>query len=177
MRMTLSPDGRTLWVANDQGGTVTAIDTTTETASPALKVGWQPRGLAVSPDGKTLLVVNVAEDTLSFVDIAKREVTRTVGLQFAPQRAVFSPDGLMVFITGRGTEQLYIVDMRNNKRRMARTLAVGRQPNGLAQTADGNYLYVGHDKDNTISVVDVRLMQVLTTTPVGAYPDGVVLTR
>jgi YVTN family beta-propeller protein len=133
--------------------------------------------VAVSPDGKTLLVVNVAEDTLSFLDVAKREVTRTIGLDFAPQRVVFSPDGQMVFITGRGTEALYIVDMRGGKRRMVKRLAVGRQPNGLAQTPDGNYLYVGHDKDNTVSTIDVRLMEMIQTTPVGAYPDGIALTR
>jgi YVTN family beta-propeller protein len=177
MRMTLSPDGSTLWVANDQGGSVTPIDTATDKAGAAIKTGWQPRGIAISPDGKQVLVVNVAEDTLSFIEVAKKEVVRTVGLDFAPQRAVFSPDGLMVFITGRGSDNLYLVDMRNNKRRMARRIPVGNQPNGLAQTGDGNFLYVGHDKDNTIGVVDVRMMQMINTNPVGAYPDGIALTK
>jgi len=177
MRMTLSPDGATLWVANDQGGSVTPVDTATDKPGAAIKTGWQPRGIAISPDGKQVLVVNVAEDTLSFIDLTKKEVVRTVGLDFAPQRAVFSPDGLMVFITGRGTDNMYVVDMRNNKRRMARRIPVGKQPNGLAQTADGNFLYVGHDKDNTIGVIDVRMMEMIQTNPVGAYPDGIALTK
>jgi YVTN family beta-propeller protein len=177
MRMTLSPDGSTLWVANDQGGTVTPIDTATDKPGAAIKTGWQPRGIAISPDGKQVLVVNVAEDTLSFIDVAKKEVVRTIGLDFAPQRAVFSPDGLMVFVTGRGTDNMYLVDMRNNKRRMSRRVPVGKQPNGLAQTPDGNFLYVGHDKDNTIGVIDVRMMEMIQVNPVGGYPDGIALTK
>jgi len=177
MRMRLSPDGGTLWVANDQGGSVTPVDTANDKPGAVIKTGWQPRGIAISPDGKQVLVVNVAEDTLSFIDPVKREVVRTIGLDFAPQRAVFSPDGLMVFVTGRGTDNMYLVDMRNNKRRMARRIPVGRQPNGLAQTADGNFLYVGHDKDNTVGVIDVRMMEMIQTNPVGGYPDGIALTK
>jgi YVTN family beta-propeller protein len=129
-RMTLSPDGKTLWVANDQGGSVTAIDTVAETAAPALKVGWQPRGVAVSPDGQDRPRSQRPRRTRSpSWTRPSARVVRNVGLHFAPSASFFSPDGLMVFITGRGTESLYVVDMRNNKRRMVRTIAVGRQPN------------------------------------------------
>ena len=48
---------------------------------------------------------------------------------------------------------------------------------GLAQTADGNFLYVGHDKDNSIGVVDVRMMEMIHTNPVGGFPDGIALTK
>jgi YVTN family beta-propeller protein len=173
MRLLLAPDGRTLWVANDQSFSVSVIDTTTDTVVATIKVGKQPRGMALTPDKKTLLVVNVSEDTLSFVDTASREVTGPVGLGYAPQRIVLAPDGQIGYLTGRGCEALLLVDLRGGRNRsLKKRLPVGNQPNGLVPNEDGTYLYVGNDKDNTLSVIDVRLMEPVSTVPTGRFPDG-----
>jgi YVTN family beta-propeller protein len=87
---------------------------------------------------------------------------------------MFAPDGQIAFVTGRGAAELLLVDMREGRRRTnKKSLPGGNQPNGLAMKADGTYLYVGNDRDNTISVIDVRLLETVNVVPTGKYPDGI----
>jgi putative transposase len=57
MALALSPDGSRLYVANTDGGTVSAVDTTANNVvAIAIGVAPNPLGLAVSPDGSHLYV-------------------------------------------------------------------------------------------------------------------------
>ena len=48
----------TAYVANQGSDTVTPIDTATNTALKAIKVGPDPRSIAIPPNGKTAYVAN-----------------------------------------------------------------------------------------------------------------------
>jgi YVTN family beta-propeller protein len=47
--MVITPDGRTVYVANINSGTVTPIATATYTAGAPIVVGVRPRAIAVTP--------------------------------------------------------------------------------------------------------------------------------
>jgi YVTN family beta-propeller protein len=76
--LALSHDGRTLFVANANSDTVTAIDTQTRTAretilirpDPALPFGSEPDGLALSPDGTTLFVASAGNNAVAVMKLA-----------------------------------------------------------------------------------------------------------
>jgi DNA-binding beta-propeller fold protein YncE len=60
-QIVVSPDGKTVWVAdagNSGRGTVTPIDTATNTAGTPIPAGNGSGHLAITPDGKTVYVVN-----------------------------------------------------------------------------------------------------------------------
>ena len=54
----ISPDGRTVYVANIGSGTVTPIDTATKTPGEPVEVGVRPRAIVITPDSRTAYVVN-----------------------------------------------------------------------------------------------------------------------
>ena len=56
--MAMTPDGKTIYVANLGSGTVTPVSTATNTAGQPIKVGSQPSAIAITPDGKTVYVAN-----------------------------------------------------------------------------------------------------------------------
>src|SRR5437870_954847 len=59
--LALSPDGRTLFVANADNNDVMVVDISEPSVSRVdgfIPVGWYPSALAVSPDNQTLLVAN-----------------------------------------------------------------------------------------------------------------------
>jgi YVTN family beta-propeller protein len=47
--IAITPDGRTAYVANDGSGTVTVINTTTNTAEKTIKVGNAPGPIVITP--------------------------------------------------------------------------------------------------------------------------------
>ena len=59
--LAVSPDGRTLFVANADNNSVMVVDISNPTVSVAdcfIPVGWYPSAVSVSPDNKTLFVAN-----------------------------------------------------------------------------------------------------------------------
>ncbi len=56
--IAITPDGKTVYVANIGSGTVTPIDTATNTPGEPVEVGVRPRAIVITPDGKTAYVVN-----------------------------------------------------------------------------------------------------------------------
>ena len=58
--MVVTPNGRTLYVLNSGGDTVTPIRVATNTAGAPIPVPHQPFTLAITPDGKTLYVTGGA---------------------------------------------------------------------------------------------------------------------
>lgn len=107
--VALTPDGRTLCVANRGGaaaapteihaalsaqtrvrvdpetdaalsGSLSLIDTTSFQTT-AVEVGRQPGGMAISRDGRTLYVANSDSDSISVVELPTRRVTHTVSVR------------------------------------------------------------------------------------------------
>jgi YVTN family beta-propeller protein len=70
----ITPHGKTAFVNNLTGGTVSTIDVKTKTKDPVdIPVGGSTAGgLAITPDSKTAFVANLDGDTLSTIDVKAR---------------------------------------------------------------------------------------------------------
>jgi YVTN family beta-propeller protein len=80
----VSPDGRTLYVANAGSDDVSVIDLETGAALGRLAVGGNPRGLALSADGARLFVNNALDGTLAVFDTRTRTHMHTFRLTTLP---------------------------------------------------------------------------------------------
>ena len=79
MGLQLTPDGKTLYVANGRGGTVSVVDTAARRVVDTITaVGARPWGVALSPDGKTLYTANGSSNDVSVIDLVARKVTRRI---------------------------------------------------------------------------------------------------
>ncbi|MEE2656589.1 MAG: beta-propeller fold lactonase family protein, partial [Chloroflexota bacterium] len=76
--VALSPDGKTLYLANAGSDDVSVIDLSTNRGLAHLTVGANPRGIAITPDGSRIFVNNVLDGTLSVIDGETFSVTDTV---------------------------------------------------------------------------------------------------
>ncbi|HTS17290.1 MAG TPA: bifunctional YncE family protein/alkaline phosphatase family protein [Verrucomicrobiae bacterium] len=90
--LALSGDGRTLYVANANSDTISAIDTETLKVSesipvrpdPALPFGSQPNALVLSPDGRTLFVANGGNNAIAVVALRGGSRTNSIVTGFIP---------------------------------------------------------------------------------------------
>lgn len=175
-RLLFSEDGARLYVSNGEERYVSVIDTKTNATVSKIRTGRDPRPMIFSPDGQFLIIGNVSDDTVEFVKPGETEPEFVVGVPKSPQRLLAVPSKQALFAIGRVDNVLSILEFRpNNKEygRMVSTIPVGRAPWGLALSAAGDCLYVTNTADNTISIIDLRLMRPLFTIPTGKSPLGI----
>jgi YVTN family beta-propeller protein len=80
----LSPDGRTLYVANAGSNDLSVINVGTGEGVANIRLGAHPRGLALSPDGSWLYVNNTLDGKLTVIDTRTLNVVGDVPLTTIP---------------------------------------------------------------------------------------------
>ncbi len=119
-KVAIDPDGRHAYVTNFGDHTVSVIDLPTQLATDlynailklkvnnVIRVGINPRGLAVARDSKYALVVNVGEDTMSVIDTANSKVISTSYVGFSPDQVAIAPDST-AYVTSRGDGTVTVI--------------------------------------------------------------------
>ena len=86
------------YVPNEKSGTISVIDTATDTVAGEIPAGKRPRGLAVSPDGKFIYVSDQPANGIHVIDIAARAIVASINLGESPEGVGISPDGRWVAV-------------------------------------------------------------------------------
>jgi YVTN family beta-propeller protein len=89
--MALSPDEKTLYLANGRSNEVAIIDLATRATSATIPVGERPWGIALSRDGSTLYTANGRSGSISVIDVASRRVTTTLQVGGRPYTVLLLP--------------------------------------------------------------------------------------
>ena len=84
MGSAISPDGKWVYITNGRGGTLSVIDTASDSIVASIRVGTRPWGVAVDPDGKKIYTANGPSNDVSVIDAATRRVIRTVAAGRSP---------------------------------------------------------------------------------------------
>ena len=75
--LTITPDGMRIYVVNT-GGTVSIIDTATNTVSGAIPVGVNFQSITITPDGTRAYVLNFGESKIAVIDTTSNTVVDTI---------------------------------------------------------------------------------------------------
>ena len=130
----VSPDGREIWVANAQDGTISIVDVGTKQVSATLaaNVGGANR-LKFTPDGRQVLVAMLAAPGLVVFDAASRKEIKRVAVGRGAAGIVMEPGGARAYVACTPDNSVAVIDLK--------TLAVvgrvkaGDEPDGLAWAA------------------------------------------
>lgn len=109
-----------------------------------VKVGSDPRGVALTPNGSTLLVANMGSGTVSVIDADTLSVSRTVAVGVEPFGIAVDPTGTWAYVSLSGDEGL--VQLRVADGTIERRVRVAGKPRGLAIWTDrsSRKLFVTH---------------------------------
>jgi len=158
--------GKRAYVANTTDGTVSVIDTTTNTVLATVTVGLGPSDIAITPDGTVALVTNENADTLSRLDTASNTVTGTLAVGDGPLDLAITPDGTTAYVTNVNAGTVSVINLATFS--VIATIAVVSRPDVLAITPDGTKVYVAGDLTNAISVIATATNTVTATLTVGS---------
>ena len=82
--VALSPDDKTVYLANAGSNNVSIIDLDTNKGKANIEVGANPRGIAITENGANIFVNNVLDGTLSVIDTSTLKVSAEVILTNIP---------------------------------------------------------------------------------------------
>lgn len=168
-----------LYAVNQNDGTVSVIDTTSNTVIETITVGSQPFFIATTPDGKQLYVPNSGDTTVSVIDVATSNVsTITVGsgLFSGPFYAAFT--ATKAYVTNFNDGTVSVINLADQTI-VGLPITVGSQPSFIATTPDGSQVYVLNAPSvgaGSVSVIDVASDTVIDTVTVGNQPAFVAFT-
>lgn len=168
--VAVSPDGDYVYVSNRQDGTVSVIDTGSDSVAATIPVGDDPLEVAVSPDGDHVYVTSLLDGAVSVIDTETDSVT-TIAVGNGPRGVAVSPDGDTAYVTNLGDGTVSVIDTASNT--VTSTIAVGDGPGLVAVSPDGDTAYVANLGDETVSVIDTETNSVTKTIAVGELPAGV----
>jgi YVTN family beta-propeller protein len=175
--VTVTPDGKKVYVTNSGSSNVSVIDTDTNAVIETVPVGNGPHGIAVTPDGTKVYVANYGNDSVpgnvSVIDTATNTVIATVPVGKSPGGVAVSPDGAKVYVTNIDGRVLVIDTATNNVTAM---MNPGRIPFGVAVTPDGAKVYVTNMLDDRVTVIDTSNNTATATVNVGNSSQGIAVT-
>ena len=162
------------YVANSADGTVSVINTATNTVSKTLTVGSNPYAVSVTPDGKNVYVTNGNSGTVSVISTTSNTVTSTITVGTNPYGITASPDGTKIYVTNNGSNSVSIISTATNT--VSGTVTVGTNPYGVIVSPDNSKVYVVNGTSNSVSVIDAATNTITTTVSVGHAPRRIGIT-
>ncbi len=149
----ISPDGKVFYVAELRRGGVYVIDGDAFKEAGFIKTGVGTHGLYPSRDGTQLYVANRGSSqiggkargpgSVAVIDFATRRVVKTwpIPRGGSPDMGNVSADGKRLWLSGRYDDVVYVFDTTTGE---VVTIAVGKEPHGLAVWPQPGRYSVGH---------------------------------
>jgi YVTN family beta-propeller protein len=127
----VSPDGKEIWVANAQDGTVSIIDIGSKkvTATLAANVRGANR-LKFTPSGKLVFISSLSGSGLAILDSATRKEIKRVEIGHGAAGIQMQPDGSRAYVACTGDSYVAVIDLKTLK--VSGRIDAGRQPDGVA---------------------------------------------
>ncbi|MEW6209657.1 MAG: hypothetical protein AB1631_14915 [Acidobacteriota bacterium] len=165
-----TPDDRKVYVANLEGGSISAINRISgETSIIPLNTG--EIGIDVSPDGREVWVSNVQKDIISIIDTATdRVVASFPSGGKAAVRVKLTSDGKKALVAHRESKTLVLFDTAQRKAIAA--IDLPDAPKVIAISSDGRRAYLTNPSVGSVTVIDLVASSVLGRFAVGKTPDG-----
>jgi YVTN family beta-propeller protein len=184
--MELSPDGLTLAVGNIEAGTVSMVSLADNREIARVDGLHQPHNMTFGPDGSHLFVANLAANFVSVIDVAAARIVQEIPVGDGPALAsavaadgeyqgiinvTRTPDGRLGFAAYGEGDRMAVIDLRT--REVRRTLGLGSMPWRAFSTADGRWMIVPNNGDETVSIVSTSTLEEVARLPGAADMTGV----
>ena len=165
----ITPDGSTVYVANDGEGTVSVILSSGNSVIDTIEVGGAPTEVAVTPDGKHVYITNSGSHLVSVIRTSDNTWLMNIDVGPGPSGVVVTPDGRSVYVANHQAGMVSVIRTLDNE--VIKIVDVGAGPNGISITPDGSTVYVANDGDGTVSVIQTSDNTVVgNAIPVGWSP-------
>ena len=153
------------FVPNSSDGTVSVIDTSTDTAFQTITVGSGPQGVAVAPGGGSLFVANSFDGTVSVISTPDNTVVTTIPVGAVPLAVAVNPTGTRVYVANSSGSTLSVISTAALA--VVDTIPIGGEPYAVVAIPSGDKVYVTNQSLTQVSVVGTATNTVIGTIAAG----------
>jgi len=131
----VSPDGKEIWVANADDGTVSIVDVASKKVVATLAANVQGANrLKFTPDGRMAFVSSLNKPDVLVLDRVTRKEVKRIKVGDGAAGILMQPDGARVYVACAPNGYVAVIDLHSLE--VVGRIAVGQGPDGLA--------WVGH---------------------------------
>jgi YVTN family beta-propeller protein len=127
----ISPDGKEIWTANAQDGTISIIDFAQKKVTQTLAANVRSANrLKFTPDGKLVLVSMLDGADVVVFDVASRKQVKRIPVGKGAAGIQMQPDGSRVFVACTPDNYVVVIDVKSLA--VTAHIDAGPNPDGLA---------------------------------------------
>jgi YVTN family beta-propeller protein len=127
----VTPDGREIWVANAQDGTISIIDFQSKAVTQTIQADARSANrLKFTPDGKVALVSLLGGPELVVVDVASRSVVKRLKIGHGAAGIQMQPDGARAYVACGPDDYVAVIDLKTME--VVGKIDAGGEPDGMA---------------------------------------------
>ena len=193
--LAISARGGHAYVSNEDGNSVSVIDTQSAQVIATIDVGKRPRGMKIDRAGARLFVAvsglpkcpptvpdeecakrkrDLSADGIAIIDTKSHRVVRVLAAGSDPEQFDLSVDETRMFVANEDVGRTSVVDIASGK--VIASIPVGIEPEGVAVAPNGRWVLVTSESDHAVSVIDARTLKVVRSVPVGQRPRDIAFT-
>src|SRR5436190_265561 len=136
--IAITPDGKTLYVANVGSRTVRPISTATNTPGKPIKVDVGPELIAITPNGKTAYVAGLSSRRVIPINTATNTAGKPIKVGLGPDFIAFTPNGETAYVANYNSGTVTPINTATNV--AGKPIKVGASPKFIA--TNGKTAYV-----------------------------------
>jgi PQQ-dependent catabolism-associated beta-propeller protein len=196
--VTLTPlcaQAARVYVSNEDGGSISVLDTNKAEVIATIDVGKRPRGLKLSHDGSQLYVAvsglpkcppsvpdeecaklkhDLASDGIAVIDTTSLKLTKLLEAGTDPEQFDISRDNKHLYISNEDAATVSVLNVATGA--LEATIPVGHEPEGVRVSPDGVSVIATSESGNAIFLIDTRTLKVVKSVTVGKRPRDVAFT-
>jgi len=127
----VTPDGKQIWAANAQDGTISIIDAAEKKVIDTLNANVRSANrLKFTPDGSLVFVSTLGAPDLVILDTKTRREVKRVKIGRGAAGIQMQPDGARAYVACTPDDYVVVIDVKS--REVVGHIDAGKQPDGLA---------------------------------------------
>lgn len=180
--LAISPDDKTLYVAEMLSDTVSAYDVTTGSLVNRVNLDISgrtdvyPYALAISKDGKYLFVAEQGTNTVDVIATSSFNIAHSIPVGSHPEAFALTSDGSTLYVANTNNDTISVIDTSSFTTTTTIKLAPytnardGSMPVSLALSPDNSKLFVALAGENAVLVITTSTNTIAGKIPTAWYP-------
>jgi YVTN family beta-propeller protein len=159
--MEVTPDGRSLWVAQWADHWMSVVDVATNTIRRSFRIAGAPVGVDFTPDGAYAYVALSHAGTVAVFSTTTLQRVASIPVGAGPSNIEFTPDGRFAYVSNEYSNSVSVINTAT--RRVVATVPLSHNPGAVVISPDGRFAYVSSPRGNAVWVISTATNTVVAT--------------